>query len=238
MGIISIPGFFEPFSSMLHLLVAGVTLIVGARLVMSVRTRVERWALLAFAFAATTLFAVSGTYHLLDRGGAPRAILQVIDHAAIFVMIAGTFTAIHGVAFRDGWRRWFVASVWALAITGLTLKTIFFDSMSEGFGLALYLGLGWLGVLSAWVLWKRRGWRGVRWLFAGGAAYSIGAAYDFAGGPQWIEGVIGAHEVFHIAVVVGAWMHRRPSTADLCGRLHPEYHRLRLGLRGRCRARW
>lgn len=192
---------------MLHLLVAGVTLIVGARLVRSGRSPAERWALGAFALAATILFAVSGTYHLLDADGAGRAVLQRIDHAAIFLMIAGTFTAIHGVAFRDGWRRWFVTLVWTLAITALTLKTIFFENMSERAGLALYLGLGWVGVLSAAVLWKRRGWRGVRWLFGGGLAYSIGAAYDFAAGPTWIEGVLGAHEVFHITVVIGAWMH-------------------------------
>src|SRR5690606_27981470 len=130
------------------------------------------------ALAAAALFGISGTYHLLDAGGAGRAVMQRVDHAAIFVMIAGTFTAIHGVAFRDGWRRCFVALVWALAICALTLKTIFFDSMSEGGGLGLYLGLGWLGVVSAWVLWRRRGWAGVRWLLAGGLAYSIGAAYD------------------------------------------------------------
>ncbi len=207
MGIVSIPGFFEPFSSLLHLLVAAMILVVGRRIVRVGRSKAERVALGVFVFGAALLFGVSGTYHLLHVQGQGRAVMQVIDHAAIFVMIAGTFTAIHGVAFRGPWRRWFVAVVWVLAVTALTLKTIFFDSMAEWFSLTLYLGLGWVGIISAWVLWKRRGWSGVRWLLWGGVAYSVGAAYDFAGGPAWIEGVIGSHEVFHIAVVVGALFH-------------------------------
>ena len=194
---------------MLHLLAAGVVVGLAYWLVRRGRDWRERLALWVFVFASASLFALSGTYHLLEVGGAGRAVLQRLDHAAIWVMIAGSFTALHGVAFRGPWRWAFLAVVWAIAITGLTLKTIFFDSLPQIGGLVLYLVLGWLGVVSGVVLWRRDGWPAVRSLVWGGIAYSAGAAYDQAVGPSVVPGVVGAHELFHVAVVLGAALHWR-----------------------------
>lgn len=169
--------------------------------------RPHRAAVGVFAMAAVVLFGLSGSYHMLEVGGTARAVLRRADHAAIFTMIAGTFTAVHGVAFRGRWRWAFLAVVWFLAIAGLTLKIVFFESVSDGLGLALYLGLGWVGVLSIWALWRKFGWPGTRALVWGGLAYSAGAVYDHFGGPAWIDGVIGPHEVFHLAVLAGALLH-------------------------------
>lgn len=152
------------------------------------------------------LLVCSGSYHMLELG-ADRRLMQRLDHAAIFTMIAGTFTAIHGVAFRGRWRGTFLLIVWALALTGLAFKTIFFEDIPESIGLMLYLVLGGIGGLSAWGLWRSFGWAGARALIWGGAVYSTGAAYDFFRGPAWIDGVIGAHEVFHVSVVAGMLLH-------------------------------
>lgn len=207
--IISIKGFFEPFSSMLHLLVAGIVLVGSVAFVRSAKSRAHRVSLAAFVFGAIAVFSLSGTYHLLDDGGTPRAVMQRLDHAAIFMMIAGTFTAVHGVAFRGRWRWLFLTTVWVIAITSLTLKTVFFESLPEWGGLALYLSLGWLGALSMVALLRAHGWRAAHLMLGGGLVYSLGAAYDFAHGPALIPGVVGSHEVFHIAVVGGAFLHWR-----------------------------
>jgi channel protein (hemolysin III family) len=170
------------------------------------RRKAYRPALGVFIVAAALLLVCSGGYHMLELG-ADRRLMQRLDHAAIFTMIAGTFTAIHGVAFRGRWRGTFLLIVWALALTGLALKTIFFDDIPESVGLVLYLGLGGVGGLSAWGLWRSFGWAGARALIWGGAVYSTGAAYDFFRGPALIDGVIGAHEVFHLSVVIGMLLH-------------------------------
>jgi channel protein (hemolysin III family) len=208
-GTIPIPGFFEPFSSMLHLAVAAIVLAAGIRLVRAGRSNANRAALAVFAVAAVALFGLSGTYHMLDQGGDGRAIMRRIDHAAIFTMIAGTFTAIHGIAFRGRWRGAFLSTVWLVSLAGLVLKTLFFDVVPEWGGLVLYLGLGWVGAVSAWALWRHHGWQGVRLLLLGGVAYSGGAAYDFLNGPVLVDGVIGPHEIFHLAVALGTFAHWR-----------------------------
>lgn len=195
---------------MLHLLAAAATAAAGVRLVRRGQDRAQRLSLLAFVIGAATLFAVSGTYHLLDAGTAGRAVLLRLDHAAIWIMIAGSFTGMHGVAFARGpWRGGFLALVWTIAITGLVLKTVFFDTLPEWAGLSLYLALGWLGLASGWALWRRRRTAAIPPLLASGLSYSLGAVYDFAVGPPIVPGIIGAHEVFHVAVVVGAALHAR-----------------------------
>ncbi|MEX1364733.1 MAG: hemolysin III family protein [Nannocystaceae bacterium] len=206
---ISIPGFFEPFGSLLHLVTAGVVASLGTWLVRRGRGRGPRLAIAAFVIAATVLLALSGTYHLLDAGTPARAVLQRLDHAAIWTMIAASFTAIHGVAFRGPWRWGFLALVWGLAVPALVLELVFFSSFPEVAALSLYLALGWLGVVSAFALRQRYGWLGMRDLLAGGLAYSLGAVYDFASGPALIPGIIGPHEVFHVAVVLGVGLHWR-----------------------------
>ena len=209
LAVASIPGFFEPFASMLHLLAAGVVATLGAWLVRRGNGLGHRLALACFVAAAVVMLALSGTYHLLDAGTTARAVLLRLDHAAIWVMIAASFTGIHGVAFRGRWRWGFLTVVWAVALCGLVLKTVFFHSLPESTGLVLYLALGWLGAVSAVALLRTHGRGSVHGLLMGGLAYSAGAAYDFLVGPALIPGVIGPHEVFHVAVVVGVALHWR-----------------------------
>jgi channel protein (hemolysin III family) len=99
--------------------------------------------------------------------------------------------------------------VWVVAITGITLKTIFFSSLAEWVGLSLYLGLGWFGAFSGTMLGLRYGFAFVRPLLLGGVAYSIGAVAEYRAWPVLIPGVVQAHEVFHLAVLVGAFLHWR-----------------------------
>ncbi|MCH9682718.1 MAG: hemolysin III family protein [Deltaproteobacteria bacterium] len=194
---------------MLHLLSAAFVAGMGAWLIRRGRSRGIRLALASFVVAATAMLALSGTYHLLDDGTTGRAVLRRLDHAAIWTMIAASFTAIHGAAFRGRWRWAFLTIVWVVALLGLVLKTVFLDSLPESAWLALYLALGWLGIVSAFALRRLRGLSGIRDFLLGGVAYSVGAAYDFARGPSLIPDVIGPHEIFHIAVVLGVALHWR-----------------------------
>ena len=135
--------------------------------------------------------------------------MERLDHSAIFVLIAGTFTPAHGLLFRGVWRWEFLLLIWSAAIAGITLKAVYFTSFPEWLGLSIYLSLGWLGILSALKLWRRFGFAFVRPLILGGIAYSIGAVMEYM---QWfvlIPHVVEYHEVFHIMVLVGAGFHFR-----------------------------
>ena len=123
---IAIPGFTEPFSSLSHLLAAGLFSFIGFLLLLRSRGSHGRlWSIGIFVFAVVFLLSMSGIYHLLEQGGEARSILNRLDHAAIFILIAGTFTPIHVMLFT-GWRRWSVlAVIWLFAVAGIIVKTIY-----------------------------------------------------------------------------------------------------------------
>jgi channel protein (hemolysin III family) len=207
---ISIPGFTEPISSLTHLVGAGAFAIIG--LVLIFRGR-GNWArvvsLTVYVFSCVLLLSMSGVYHLLAFNGAGRAVLARLDHAAIFVFIAGTFTPAHVILFRGPGRWGMLLAIWGVAAAGVTLKTVFFTDTDEWLGLASYLAMGWLGIISGTALWRKYGRSFVRPLFWGGCAYTVGAVLDFLRWPILYPGVLGAHEAFHIAVLIGAALHFR-----------------------------
>jgi channel protein (hemolysin III family) len=136
-----------------------------------------------------------------------RGVLRRLDHAAIFVLIAGSFTPVHAILFRGPWRWGMLAGIWAVAIAGLTFKTLYFTAIPEGFGLALYLGFGWLG-LATWIALVRRfGFQFARPVLWGALAYTFGALTDFLRWPVLVPGIVGPHELFHLAVLAGIAFH-------------------------------
>lgn len=205
---VPIPGFSEPFSSLSHLLGAGVFFCIGIWLVVRFRGHGGRSTALAiFVCSVVFLLSMSGVFHLLAPGGTARAVLQRLDHAGIFFLIAGTFTPVHGLLFESGWRWGILLVVWVIAVTGITLKSIFFTDVPEWLGLIFYLGLGWLGSVSAILLYRRFAFSFIRPLVYGAIAYTVGALMEFTRTPVIVPGVIGPHEVFHIAVLVGIGFH-------------------------------
>ena len=198
-----IPGFAEPFSSITHLAAAGVFGVWGAGLVYKSRSVAAS----VFIFSVVFMFSMSGVYHLLPPAGAGRVVFQRLDHTAIFVLIAGTFTAVHGLLFR-GWLRWgAIALLWVIVATAIPLKIVFFDQIGEWLNVTLYIGLGWVGVFSGIAMVQRYGWRFIGLMVWGGIAYTIGALFEFARWPNPIASVIHAHEIFHLFVIMGVTCH-------------------------------
>lgn len=201
-----IPGFNDPVSSFSHLFV-GVPLFLAMTILLVWRGRGDRGRMIAlgiYGLSNVILFVMSGVYHLLPRESTGRQVMQVLDHAAIFLLIAGTFAPAHYILFR-GWRRWGpLAVVWLCAIAGITLKCIFFNDLSEFLSLSLYLGLGWLGAISGYFIWYFYGGWLFRPLFWGAMSYTFGAVLDFLQGPILIPKILGHHELFHLAVLIGA----------------------------------
>src|SRR5690606_15251611 len=144
-----------------------------------------------------------------DPACTARAVFQRIDHAAIWLLIASTFTPVHVMMFRGAMRWAPLAFIWTGAVAGIVLKTIFFEEIPESVGLALYLGFAWLGRLTAYVL-ARTYWRAaVMPLLRVGAAYSLGGIASVVEFPALWPGYVAHHELFHVAVLVALVLHWR-----------------------------
>jgi len=203
-----LPGFYEPFAAISHLLGAVVFLVLGCLLLRRGRGDRARMVFLGiYAVSAVVLFSLSGVYHMLVRGGAAQQVMGQLDHAAIFVLIAGTFTPGFGILYR-GWVRWAgLLFIWSAAITGIVLTTVFYGTVAEGMRLTFYLTLGWSGTIATIDLWRRYGFPFIRPLVIGGVINTAAAVSQHFGWPILIPGVVHAHEMFHVVVFAGSVFH-------------------------------
>jgi len=208
MGVHSVAGFSEPVSSWMHLVgalgfaVASVYLLRRGK---NHRCRVA--ALGVFACSGVLLLSISGVYHMLADGGAPRSVFLRLDKAAIFVLIAGTVTPIQGIFFT-GIARWGVIGLmWILAASGIAVFMTYFDQLPRGTGTATYLAMGWVAGLSVIVLWRRHGFAFIWPVVLGGVIYTVGAVVAGFNWPTLLPGVFGAHELWHFAVLAALACH-------------------------------
>ncbi len=207
--IVTIPGFNEPFSSLSHYLGGLVFAVLGAVLIARGRgDRLRVAALTLYVLTLLFMLSMSGTFHLVRRGTMTHDVIGRLDYASIFLLIAGSFTPPHAILFR-GWGRWgAIALIWSIAVVGVTFKTIFFEQFTHGISVAIYIAMGWIGAFGGVVAWRRYGFEFVKPLFAGALAYTIGALFEVMGTylTLW-PGVIESHEIWHVAVLLGAAFH-------------------------------
>lgn len=205
----AIPGFREPFSCITHLVAAPVFAVLGYFLVRRGRGSWGRTISLAvMALSTVFLLSMSAVYHLLSPGPG-RSVMRHLDVAGVFAVIAGTVTPVHAILFH-GFNRWApILLVWSAAAAGITLRTVFSDRLPYGLGNTIFLILGWGGLISCVALWRRYGLSFVKPLLWGGVAYTLGVVVLGLKWPTLIPGVIGGHELWHVAVLVGLALHWR-----------------------------
>ncbi|QSE96449.1 PAQR family membrane homeostasis protein TrhA [Fulvivirga lutea] len=204
----SILGFEEPVSSWTHLLGAFVVLLLTIKLFMKGGAgRRYPAAIIIYSISCVFLLSMSGVYHLLPRDTSARYVLRVLDHAGIFLLIAGTLIAVHEILF-SGLMKWGViilASV--IASVGITLGSIYFNDIPAYLTHSVYLAFGWLGLASIIGIYRLRKDVSIKYLVYGGLAYTFGAIIDLFEYPVLVEGYIGTHEIFHFAVLMGVFFH-------------------------------
>jgi len=208
MNTYPILGFDDPIDSWTHLLGA---LAVAILLVYLFKKngvgRSHPLPVLIYGFASIFLLSMSGTYHLLERETTARYVLRILDHAGIFLLIAGTLIAIHVLLFT-GFMKWGITSITsAIAALGITFGSIYFEDLPEYMTHAVFLIFGWLGMVSVIGIWKLKNAISFKYLVYGGLAYTIGAVIDGMNYPVLIPGYLGPHEIFHCAVLLGVGFH-------------------------------
>lgn len=201
-------GFENPISSWTHLLGAlGVSVLLMLLFLKGGTGRRYPAPILIYGISCIFLLSMSGVYHLLPLGTSARYVLRILDHAGIFLLIAGTLIAVHLVLF-SGLMKWGVITVAStIAALGITFGSIYFDRLPTYMTHSVYLAFGWLGMVSIIGIWRLKGTLSIRYLALGGIAYTIGAVLDWMEYPVLFPGYFGAHEVFHIAVILGVLFH-------------------------------
>lgn len=161
------------------------------------------WAIVAAAIYGATLvfmFLVSTLYHSIPHLGAKRLFLAC-DHIAIFLLIAGTYTAITLAVMNGTWQGWVMFGViWGLALTGIVLRVVWLRYMHPIF-YVIYLAMGWLGFLFADAVEAKVGWAGVEMILIGGVCYTGGMVF------YALRKLPFNHALWHGAVLAGAIVH-------------------------------
>ena len=153
-----------------------------------------------FGVMLLLLYLASTIYHALPPGKAKRVFL-ILDHSAIFLLIAGTYTPFTLGVLRGAWGWSLFGAVWGLAIFGVLAKAKF-GTRYQGLSIGLYLAMGWLVLVAAKPVLSLVPLPGLLWLLAGGLAYTFGVVFFVLD-----SRVRYAHFVWHVFVVAGSLCH-------------------------------
>jgi hemolysin III len=179
-----------------------VSVVIGIAFVASAPGDVERVASAVFACAVATMFAISALYHRLHWEPRARRWMRRLDHTAIYLLIAGTYTPFGLLALEGAWRWAVVSIVWGGALVAIVLKLAWVDA-PKWLAAAIAITLGWVGIVAVPELYDATGAAGLAFLGAGGVLYTAGAIIYALRRPDPVPEVFGYHEVFH-ALVIGA----------------------------------
>ncbi|HOP64441.1 MAG TPA: hemolysin III family protein [Spirochaetota bacterium] len=161
---------------------------------------------LIYGLSAVMLFTASFLYHCRKSGENDTSVWRKLDHSAIFLLIAGTYTPMCYL-YLDGWMRWgILIAQWSLVFSGIIFK-LFFINAPRIIGTAIYLIMGWIVVIPIARLVNTMPGDAMFFLVAGGIAYTVGGIIYMIKKPNPIPNRFGFHEIFHIFIIAGAVFH-------------------------------
>jgi len=175
---------------------AGAVLIALASLQAGIR---EMISVAIFSASLVLLYSASTLYHAA-RHPATKARLKVLDHCAIFILIAGTYTPFTIAAIRGGWGWSLFGVIWGMALIGIVFK-LFFTGRFKVLSTAMYIGMGWLVVIALVPLVQALSGAGLAWLVAGGVLYTAGTLFYHR------ESIPYSHAIWHGFVLAGSSCH-------------------------------
>jgi hemolysin III len=165
-------------------------------LALSAHDRPKQLSLLVYGLSCLVLFGMSALYHIITWDARKRALLRRLDHANIFLLIAGTYTPIALNTMAGGWRVGILAAVWGLALAGIAVNILPLE-LPRWLSVGLYLLTGWVALAALPEIGHSLGGGALALLALGGVLYTLGAlAYGFKRPALWPR-VFGYHELFH-----------------------------------------
>lgn len=192
----------ERFNSITHAVGALLAAVSGVVLITVTARAGDPWKIVSvsvYAAMLLTLYLTSSLYHATR--GAAKDVLRKLDHCAIYLLIAGTYTPFTLVTLRGPWGWSMFGVVWTLALVGIA-QEIWYASGARILSLVIYVMMGWLAIVGVKPLIAALGWAGFGWLAAGGLFYTVGIAF-YATDHKVRHG----HGIWHLFVLGGSICH-------------------------------
>ncbi len=191
----------EIANSVTHGLGAALSVAGLAILVVAAAQTGDAWRVVAcsiYGASLVLLYLSSTLYHALTHVRAKR-VFRILDHASIYLLIAGSYTPFTLVTLRGPWGWSLFGIIWGLAVAGVVLKCFFVEKMPL-LSTAVYVLMGWCAVGAVRPLLAQLPWAGFEWVLAGGVAYTAGVAFFASHRPY-------THAVWHLFVLAGSACH-------------------------------
>ncbi|HEX8849414.1 MAG TPA: hemolysin III family protein [Gemmatimonadaceae bacterium] len=193
----------EIASSVTHGVGLAASIVALPLLIIAAARQGDGWRITSAAIFGTSLvllYTASTLYHALPRSRA-KEVFRVIDHAAIYALIAGTYTPFLLGPLRGPWGWSLLALVWGLAAAGIVVKSTLGFRWAR-LSTAVYLLMGWIGIVAARPLLEHISLVGIAWILAGGIAYTAGVLFFV-----WDERIRYGHAIWHLFVAAGSVCH-------------------------------
>ncbi len=199
--------FREPVNGFTHLLGVVLGFIGLVWLVVVTRDETDKMiSMIVYGISVILLYSASTTFHLVKGSERTVLFLRRLDHAAIYVMIAGTYTPIIYNVLPGMWRWHMLLLIWGLAVTGIVYKLLFLRGNRNHLSTLLYVAMGWLAVFVLPHAFHLLPSGALALIFAGGAVYSVGAVVFALEKPNFHRW-FGHHELWHLFVLGGSALH-------------------------------
>jgi hemolysin III len=197
----------EPVNGLTHLggaiaaFIGMIVLIVIAR-----GQPVKVVSVLVYSISLIAMFSASGTYHMANVKPVILQTLRKIDHSAIFLLIAGTYTPFCLLAFTGFWHWGLLTLIWVIAVS-VVVVSVFYIKSPRWLHTGIYVVMGWLCLMAAPQMPAVLTAAAMIWLFVGGVIYTLGAVVYATKILDFVPGKFGFHEIWHIFVLLGALAH-------------------------------
>jgi hemolysin III len=177
--------------------------VLGAVLVTTASGSRERLAVAAFGGSLVLTFGVSALYHRVDWRPAARRVMRRLDHASIYLLIAGTYTPYGLLVLSGAWQFSVLGVVWIGAALAIVQRLFWLDA-PRWVPVAAGIFLGWVGIVALPQIIEASGLHGTALVAAGGIMYTLGAVVYALQRPDFVPAVFGYHELFHVLTVLAA----------------------------------
>lgn len=159
-----------------------------------------------YGVSIIVLYGASSLYHWIKTTPRKEYILRKIDHVAIYVFIAGSYTPVFYYGLEGSWRWTMLSAVWVLAFVGIAIKLAFVQT-PRLISTAFYVTLGWIAVVPFVQLVDNLPLGAIVLMIAGGIAYTVGAVIYATKSFDFYPNRFGFHEIFHLFVMAGSILH-------------------------------
>lgn len=197
----------EPVNGLTHFF-AAIAALIGSVILLAVGwgSLGKTLALTIYSLSLVLLFAASAAYHMVRGNPNVLQTLRKLDHSAIYLLIAGTYTPFCAIMFNGFWKWGMLAIIWSLALVGIVVKMFIINS-PRWLNAGIYILMGWLCVAAIGEMLRVLPPGALTWLVVGGVTYTLGAVVYITKTMNFWPGKFGFHEIWHIFVILAALAH-------------------------------